>query len=93
VATGVSGAVQKFGATLTHYFGIDWLAMSLTFTAIYLLGNKSRKGFALMMVGNLCWSVIGVWAHSYAMIIANLGFFLMNVRAYIRWAPSTGETK
>jgi uncharacterized protein with LGFP repeats len=40
-----------------------------------------------MMVGNLCWSAIGIWAHSYGMVIANLGFFSMNVRGFIKWAP------
>lgn len=24
---------------------------------------------------------------SYAMIVANLGFFSMNVRGYLKWAP------
>src|SRR5215472_7426383 len=68
--------------SMTQYFGLDWLAMSLTFAAIYLLGNKNRGGFVIMMIGNLCWSGIGLWAHSYAMIAANLGFFSMNVRAF-----------
>jgi hypothetical protein len=62
---------------MTHYLGLDWLAMALTFTAIYLLGNKRRVGFVVMMVGNLSWAVIGLWAHSYAMVLANLGFFSM----------------
>lgn len=70
---------------MTKYFGIDWLAMALTFTAIYFLGNKSRKGFLIMMAGNLCWTSIGVWAGSIAMILANLGFFGMNVRGYLKW--------
>jgi hypothetical protein len=74
---------------MTQYFGLDWIAMSLTFLAIYMLGNKSRKGFLIMMAGNLCWSTIGLWAHSYAMIIANIGFFAMNVRAFVKWAPET----
>ena len=52
---------------MTQYFGLDWLAMCLTFAAIYLLGNRSRAGFVVMMVGNLCWSAIGLWAGSYAM--------------------------
>ena len=73
---------------MTHYLGLDWLAMALTFTAIYFLGNKSRIGFAVMMVGNLCWAIIGLWAHSYAMVLANLGFFSMNVRGYLKWALS-----
>lgn len=76
---------------MTQYFGIDWLAMCLTFGAIYLLGNKSRVGFIVMMTGNLCWSVIGLWAGSYAMVIANLGFFSMNVRGYVKWAPPVVE--
>lgn len=78
---------------MTQYFGIDWIAMGLTFSAIYLLGNKSRHGFLIMMLGNLCWSAIGLWAHSYAMIIANLGFFSMNVRGYLKWAPPEEQTK
>lgn len=73
---------------MTEYLGLDWLAMALTFSAIYLLGNKSRNGFVIMMAGNLCWAAIGIWAHSYAMVIANLGFFSMNVRGFIKWAPA-----
>ena len=72
---------------MTQYYGIDWLAMCLTFLAIYFLGNKSRKGFLLMMLGNLCWSTIGFWAHSYAMLMANIGFFSMNARAFTKWSP------
>jgi len=72
---------------MTDYLGLDWLAMVLTFSAIYLLGNKSRAGFLVMMLGNLCWAAIGIWANSYAMVIANLGFFSMNVRGFIKWEP------
>ena len=49
---------------MTQYLGLDWLAMCLTFAAIYLLGNRSRMGFVVMMIGNLCWSTIGIWAGS-----------------------------
>ena len=71
---------------MSHYDGVDWIAMCLTFSAIYLLGNKSRIGFVVMMLGNLLWCIISLRAHSYAMIIANLGFFSMNVRGFIKWA-------
>lgn len=73
---------------MTDYLGLDWLAMVLTFSAIYLLGNKSRHGFLVMMAGNLCWTAIGAWAHSYAMVLANLGFLLMNVRGFVKWTPA-----
>ena len=72
---------------MLQYLGLDWLAKALTFSAIYLLGSKSRMGFLVMMVGNVCWAAIGVWAHSCGMLLANLGFFAMNVRGYVTWAP------
>ena len=73
---------------MSHYFGVDWIAMCLTFSAIYLLGNKTKKDF----VGNLLWCLIGLWAQSYAMILANLGFFSMNLRGFIKWAaPDAGK--
>ena len=79
---------------MSEYGGLDWLAMVLTFSAIYLLGNKSRVGFIVMMIGNLCWTAIGLLVHSYAMVIANLGFFSMNVRGYVKWtAVSPPVTK
>lgn len=80
--------VFRRSTALTRYVGLDWLAMCLTFGAIYLLGNKSRNGFLVMMAGNLCWSAIGVRAGSMAMVIANLGFYSMNVRDFLRWAPN-----
>ena len=76
---------------MTQYLGVDWIAMCLTFSAIHLLGNKSRKGFVVMMAGNLCWIAVGVWAASLAMVIANLGFFSMNVRGFRKWTPAESE--
>ena len=78
-----------FNHALSQYRGLDWLAMFLTFGAIYLLGNRSRAGFVVMMAGNLCWSVIGIWAGSYAMVLANAGFFAMNLRGFLKWAPAS----
>ena len=70
-----------------QYFGLDWAAMALTFGAIWLLGNKSRNGFLVMMIGNVCWAGIGLWVHSYGMLLANIGFFSLNIRGYRKWAP------
>jgi hypothetical protein len=69
------------------YYGVDWLAMVFTFVAIFLLGNKSRRGFVLMMTGNACWIVIGALSGSIAMVIANLVFLVMNARAWTKWSP------
>lgn len=72
---------------MSQYFGLDWVAMALTFTAIYLLGGKRRLGFVVMGAGNLCWSTIGVLVGSPAMVMANLGFLAMNLRGFRKWRP------
>jgi len=70
------------------YYGIDWLAMALTFFALWHIGNKNKVGFIIMMCGNLCWVSIGVMTQSVAMILANIVFLSMNVRAIWKWNKS-----
>lgn len=77
-----------FNSPFQHY-GIDWLAMALTFFAIYCLGNKQRYGFCIMMVGNACWITLGFKFESLGMIAANIGFLAMNLRGFVRWGKTT----
>ncbi len=71
-----------------EYYGIDWLAMILTFSGIYFLGNKERKGFIAMMLGNASWILIGILASSMAMIVANVVFIVMYLRGLLKWQKS-----
>ncbi|MCJ8312583.1 MAG: PnuC protein [Saccharospirillaceae bacterium] len=68
-----------------QYYGVDWLAMVLTFVAIWQIGNKNKIGFMLMMCGNTSWVFVGILTESVAMVIANIIFFSMNVRALLKW--------
>ncbi len=74
-----------------RYFGIDWIAMGFTFVAIYLLGNRSKAGFATMMCGNTCWVIVGVLTSSIAMVIANAVCFAMNVRGWAKWTSGSSS--
>ncbi len=69
-----------------QYYGVDWLAMAFTFFAIWLIGNQNRLGFVLMMCGNTSWVVVGYLTGSIALIAANVIFFLMNMRAILKWS-------
>lgn len=69
-----------------QHYGLDWIAMSLTFIAIYSLGNKLRHGFVIMMAGNACWIILGFKFESLGMILANVVFFAMNVRGFMKWS-------
>lgn len=76
-----------------QYYGIDWIAMVLTFLAILQIGNKNKIGFVLMICGNTSWITVGYLTGSIAMIIANIIFLLMNVRAIIKWSqPEESQT-
>lgn len=70
---------------LLQHYGVDWIAMALTFFAIYSLGNKKRYGFCVMMAGNACWIALALKFQSLGMIVANAGFFAMNFRGFVRW--------
>jgi len=76
-----------FTSPFQHY-GLDWLAMGLTFFAIYALGNKQRYGFCVMIAGNACWITLGFKFESLGMILANVVFLLMNLRGFARWGRS-----
>ena len=68
------------------HYGLDWLAMMFTFFAIYTLGNKNRNGFFIMMLGNASWIIIAIKVDSLAMALANLVFFILNGRGFLRWS-------
>ncbi|TOG29926.1 PnuC protein [Vibrio parahaemolyticus] len=76
-----------------QYYGIDWVALVLTFLAIWQIGNKNKIGFILMMCGNTSWIAVGYLTGSVAMIIANIIFFSMNLRAIIKWSTPEKEPK
>jgi hypothetical protein len=72
-----------------QYYGIDWLAMILTFLAIWLIGDRNKAGFFIMIGGNSCWVIVGIYTHSLALIVANLLFVCLNIRAVINWSKKT----
>jgi len=68
------------------YYGLDWLAMTLSFLAVWLIGGKRRTGFIVFAGANITWLVVGVMAESAGILIGNLGFLAMNLRNYWKWS-------
>lgn len=85
--------IEIWNFPISAYSGVDWFAMVVTLIAIYLIGNQSKSGFYLMIIGNLSWIALGMLSQSLAMIIANLLFAVMNVRAIYMWSKESPETK
>ncbi|MCC6415512.1 MAG: nicotinamide mononucleotide transporter [Opitutaceae bacterium] len=74
-----------------QHHGLDWVAMALTFFAIYSLGNKQRRGFVIMMAGNTCWIILAFKFQSLGMIAANAVFCAMNLRGFICWSREAAQ--
>jgi len=70
---------------LTQYYGIDYIAMFLTFAAIYLVGNKKRCGFVYGLIGNVLWMIYAVWAVAPAIFLVNLVLGVLYLRGYMKW--------
>lgn len=69
----------------TKYYGIDILAMLLTFLGIYTIGSKKRYGFLVALSGNILWAIIGLLSQSIGLLFANTVLVGLYVRAYVLW--------
>jgi hypothetical protein len=63
---------------------IQWPAMAFTLVAAWFVASKHRVrrhwGFGLFIVSNVLWIVWGWHTSSYALIVLQLGLFVMNLR-------------
>ena len=68
-----------------QYYGIDWLATAAGLSGVYLLGNRNRIGFLVMMVASLSWMTVGFLINSVALILGSIVFFSPHVRGFLAW--------
>lgn len=68
-----------------QYYGIDWLATAAGLSGVYLLGNRNRIGFLVMMVASLSWMTVGFLINSIALILGSIVFFSLHVRGFLAW--------
>jgi hypothetical protein len=71
-----------------NYFGLDWIAILCSFGALELLSSKNRYGFALFLIANICWIVIGYVVGSVPIMLGNIVFFGVNMRGLLRWTQA-----
>jgi hypothetical protein len=69
-----------------RYWGLDWLAMTLSLISVYLLGNKNRVGFLVFAASNSTWIFLGLtWMTSLGIAVGNTIFLFMNIRGFVNW--------
>ena len=67
------------------FHGLDWMAMSFSLLALYLIGRKNRLGFLSFITANACWIFIGWLTMSGAIMVGNVVFLVLNLRGYWNW--------
>lgn len=70
---------------ITKYYGVDWVAMILAFTAVYLLGHRKRSGFLVGILASVCWCGFAYMAESLADIISNAVIMFLYYKGYRAW--------
>ena len=74
-----------------QFYGIDWLATICGLAGVYLLGNKSKVGFVLMMIASASWITFGFITGSIAVIIGSAIFLTLHLRGLLKWNKESKE--
>lgn len=68
----------------TFIDALQWPAMAATLVAAWLVGSQTRRkrswGFGWFIFSNALWIAWGLHAQAYALIVLQLGLFVMNLR-------------
>lgn len=74
---------------------LQWPAMAVTVFGAWLVASSSARrrkaGFYVYVLSNLLWSVWGVYAQAYALVVLQLALFAMNLRGLSRNQPEAAR--
>jgi len=68
-----------------NYYGLDWLAMLLGFSGMWLLGKKHKVSFLFTAGGMVCGFIVSIMADQYGFIVANSVMLVIALRNYALW--------
>lgn len=65
---------------------IGIIAALFELAAVYLVGQKDKKGFLTGIVGNILWITYTLCTRSaYGLILVCIAAFILNIRGFIIW--------
>ncbi len=64
---------------------MDFIAGILELSGLYLVGNKSRIGFVLNLLGCLVWIYVAVTTNLYGLLLVVIPAVFINIRNWTRW--------
>jgi hypothetical protein len=75
----------------------QWPAMILTVIAAWLVGSQARLkrniGFWVFLASNVLWTIWGLHAHAYALIVLQFCLAAINIRGARKNDPTSGPNE
>ncbi len=68
---------------------LPWVISSLTITHVWLVGNKSLKGWVIALFNQLLWLTWVLVSQTWGLIPLNLVLTAMYLRNYLKWQSAT----
>jgi len=74
---------------------LQWPAMAITLIAAWLVASLHKRkrnwGFWCFIASNVLWVIWGWHAHAYALIVLQVGLFILNLRGAQKNDPETND--
>ena len=65
---------------------MEWLAIVLSLSAVWLLGKEVIWGWAASFLGSACWLYYGVTLNDMALMVSSTAFMALALRGYYKWS-------
>ena len=64
---------------------LDWIAALFEISGLWIIGNKKKSGFLLLIGCSISWIILGLMHHLYGLSVAACVCFVIHVRNYLKW--------
>ena len=63
----------------------DWIAAGFELSGNWIVGNKKKFGFLLLIICNVLWVVVAIKMKVYGLLLVVVPAFGINVRNFLKW--------
>lgn len=85
--------MESIIASFSVYYGADWASMLFGFCGAWMITNKNKWGFALLIVSLFLAMATAVIAGQYGFIVANIINVGIAVRGFYKWTREAAAEK
>ncbi len=77
--------VELITQSLSHYYGLDWLALVSGVSGTFLITSKMRGGFLLCGLAGVCGFIVAALSMQFGFVVYNLLMVAIMLKGYIDW--------